>query len=97
MKFYFHPTGMDNNGNTRVKTTDPNWIKVETDGDKYDDALDVLPLEARDHIIGAKIRCEASWNTEYDDVRDFIASTAGWGIGFSLLNELDWEGRVEGE
>lgn len=94
--FYYNPIGMDNEGNFGALPTDPGWIVVA--GRDANSAIARLPLVAKKKVSKVHAKFKAKPDPEYGDFSDFesvMECSAGWGLGFSFLNEEDWSSLVE--
>lgn len=90
--FRYHPTGRDNNGNFGPPPVDARWITVQAPN--HDAAVALLPPAEQEKVKRsvAEYYEDRSQDTyEGDVVGTFLTDSCGWGAGFSLFNEEDWE------
>lgn len=90
--FRYHHTSCDNNGNFGPAPHDAGWVTLRaTDAD---DAVAQLPQAERDKVAASMRRyytdCIGQGSAD-GKVGDFLADSCGWGVGFSLFGEEEWE------
>jgi hypothetical protein len=88
-KFYFHPVGLDRDGNGEPDKTEPGWMIVEATN--VNEAIKLLPESHSKTTQSFWKRYEKDMDTTYEDFSKILEETCGWGNGFSLLSELDWD------
>jgi hypothetical protein len=90
IKFHYHPSCADMNGNNGPLPNDPGWIEFNVPGAKdafdYDAAFNALPRNVQKKI-------QETMNSEgYDSLQQLIDATGGDGFDFTLAGE-DSEGN----
>ena len=97
-KFYYHPVGTSDvcGVYTSPRTSDPGWITV--DAKSYIEAVKKLPVEARLKIKKAHDEFKKSPDSlDGKSIEDMIGCYAGEGLGFTLLNQDEWENELYNE
>lgn len=87
-QFYYHDDSVDNNGNNGPDPLGPGWLVVL--GKDMDDAAKKLPKAAQDVIF----RQMQTSGAEQQTIEEFMEDTCGWGVGFTLMGEEDWNEEV---
>jgi len=83
-------SGMDNDGNGGPGRNDPGWVQIDQ-GDDEDGALMNAPLWVRNWIVTMMFAWQLKHLGPPTDLATFIADTAGWNIGFTLMPRPQWE------
>ena len=96
MKFYCHTQSVDRNGNFGPDPRCPGWITVECPTKSYTDAASLLPLDAQKHIQ----ECMDAYNSDEQnypihELGALIGQTCGWALGFSFMDQLNWDNLLE--
>jgi hypothetical protein len=88
MKFYYNSLGTDFGGNYGPCCSDPRWITIEADNASL--AILKLPLSEHDKVLNLLEKR----GYRYSDLIDFervVADMAGMGMGFSFMNQVDYD------
>ena len=88
-KFHYHAQGTDNNGNGGPWCTDAGWIEIDATSD--DDAVSKLPPTEQEKVMSFLTWAREDEGDMEMSLTDAINREAGMGMGFSLMDELNWE------
>jgi hypothetical protein len=91
--FFYHPKGMDTNGNFGPMPDEPGWLVVV--GKTAEEAVKHLPAAAQKKLMKEVNAFRKEQHDPTMDILEACGQTCTWGWGCSFMDQDNWDAFLE--